>query len=245
MLQKKKTGTGGGIELKFEGFHEVEKIRSYEAIVEQFVKMIASGQIKPGEQLLPERELASKLSISRTILREAFRVLESMGIIESRIGSGRYVRKADLSYHRLAEGQEHLALYLNFLEARTYIEVGIVELAAIRATKEDLERIMETFNVELNEKNFISHDTNYHLALSKAAHNPVFEWTMSSQLFSIYFTGVLGVYEPSRWKDMTIEHIEVFKAIEKHDSEKAKQEMLKHLQHVKENIIKVSKAKRL
>ncbi len=226
--------------MEFKGFQEIEKIRSYEAIVEQFVKMIVSGQIKPGEQLLPERELATQFSISRTILREAFRVLESMGIIESRIGSGRYVRKADVSLLGLSEGQEHLALYLNFMEARTYIEVGTAELAALRASEEDIERIRRTVDNELNERNFVKGDTDYHLALSVAAHNPVLEWIMGSQLFSIYFTGIMGAYEPSRWKDITAEHYAVFEAIKNRDPARAKSEMLRHLEHVRENIIKVA-----
>ena len=129
----------------FLDFEEIEKERSYETIVKQFIRMIAFGQIKPGEQLMPERELANKLSVSRTILREAFRVLESMGIIESRIGSGRYVRKTDASLLGLSEGQEHIALYLNFLEARCYIELGVAELASIRATEEDLENMQKNF----------------------------------------------------------------------------------------------------
>lgn len=226
-------------------YQELEKTRSYEVIVEQFVKLIASGQLKPGEQLLPERELATKFSVSRTILREAFRVLESMGLIESRIGSGRYIRTTDpgaLEALDLREGQEHLALYLSFLEARKYIEMGTVELAALRATPEDLERIRQTVDVELTETNFIKVDTAYHLALSMGAHNSVLERIMGSQLFTIYFTGIWGSHTPSqRWNEISREHRAIFEAIKAHDPEKAKTMMLTHLNNVRDNILRLSR----
>lgn len=220
-------------------FEEIEKLRSYEKVVQQFVSMIASGQLKPGDRLLPERELASRLSISRAVLREAFRVMESLGIIESRIGSGRYLPKADINLFGLSEGQEHLALYLSFMEARSYIEAGTVELAAKRATGEDLERIKKAVSVEISRENFIKSDTEFHLAITAASHNSVLDWIMGSQLFSIYFTGVWGSEDPNRWKQISEEHRAIYEAIKKKNAEEAKGAILYHLERVKDNIIKV------
>lgn len=221
-------------------YKEVEKVRSYEKVVQQFVSLIASGQLKPGDRLLPERELAIKFSISRAVLREAFRVMESLGIIESRIGSGRYLQKADVNLFGLNEGQEHLALYLSFMEARSYIEAGTVELAARRATREDLEKIERAVSVEINRENFIECDTNFHLAITSAAHNSVLEWIMGSQLFSIYFTGVWGAGDPNRWKHISKEHFAIYEAIKRKDAEEAKKAIFHHLERVKDNIIKVN-----
>ena len=223
------------------GFKVIDKERSYEKVVHQFVDMIASGQLKPGDKLLPERELAARMEISRAVLREAFRVMESLGIIESRIGSGRYLPRADINLFGLSEGQEHLALYLSFMEARSYIEVGTAELAARRAAAEDLDRIKKAVQVEINQENFIKCDSEFHLSISAAAHNSVLEWVMGSQLFSIYFTGVWGSGSPDRWKQISQEHLAIYQAIKNKDPGESKKAVLYHLQKVKDNIVKISK----
>ena len=171
-------------------FNKIKKVRAYENVVEQIIRMITSGQIKPGEKLPSERELSAKLDISRSILRESFRVMESLGIIKSVTGSGRYLREADAKVFGLAEGQEHLALYLSFMQARTVIEVGTVTLACINAQEADLDRLKQAAEVTLTAENFFHADTAFHIAIASASKNPVLEWVMSSQLFSIYFNAI-------------------------------------------------------
>ncbi len=68
-------------------FKEIAHIRLYESVMEQIMNLLKNKELKPGDQLPPERELAEKFSISRGSLREAFRVLESRGLIE-RTSSG-------------------------------------------------------------------------------------------------------------------------------------------------------------
>jgi GntR family transcriptional repressor for pyruvate dehydrogenase complex len=53
--------------------------------------LVESGQLKPGERLPPERELAEKLGMSRTVIREAFRALEATGVVEAHVGRGRFI----------------------------------------------------------------------------------------------------------------------------------------------------------
>lgn len=57
----------------------LKKKRLYEEIVDQILQLIHSGELKPGDRLPPERELAEQLNVSRTAIREAMRALESMG----------------------------------------------------------------------------------------------------------------------------------------------------------------------
>ena len=65
-------------------FKEITPIRLYESAIEQIMDLIRNRELKPGDKLPPERELAEKFSISRGSLREAFRVLESRGLIKSK-----------------------------------------------------------------------------------------------------------------------------------------------------------------
>ena len=73
-------------------FKKIIPIRLYENAIEQIMDLVKRSELKPGDKLPPERELAKKLSISRNSLREAFRVLESRGLIKSKPGGGRYIR---------------------------------------------------------------------------------------------------------------------------------------------------------
>ena len=76
-------------------FETVRKVRRYEQVAEQIRRLITDGTLKPGDLLPPERELAVKLGVGRSSIRDAVRTLEVMGILEPRQGHGTVVR--DLS----------------------------------------------------------------------------------------------------------------------------------------------------
>jgi len=65
--------------------------RSFEPIVDQFLQRIHDGQLRPGERLDTERELAAQFGVSRGVIREAIKVLVALGLVESRQGSGTYI----------------------------------------------------------------------------------------------------------------------------------------------------------
>src|ERR1700693_3227398 len=76
-------------------FETVRKVRRYEQVADQIRKLVSDGTLKPGDLLPPERELAAKLGVGRSSIRDAVRTLEVMGILEARQGHGTVVR--DLS----------------------------------------------------------------------------------------------------------------------------------------------------
>jgi GntR family transcriptional repressor for pyruvate dehydrogenase complex len=69
-------------------FKPVKAKRLYEEVLEQIRELIAGGELKPGDRLMSERELADRLEVSRPSVREAIRSLEMMGFIEIRRGDG-------------------------------------------------------------------------------------------------------------------------------------------------------------
>jgi GntR family transcriptional repressor for pyruvate dehydrogenase complex len=130
-------------------FREITPIRLYESVIEQIMNLIKNNKLKPGDKLPPERELAGRLSISRGSLREAFRVLESRGIIKSKPGGGRYIREIRKNGHNNTENiilSLEKSSILELLEAREIFEVKIVKLTAQKATAEDIELIEEALN---------------------------------------------------------------------------------------------------
>ncbi len=70
-----------------------KRTRLYRDIVAQIRQLIQDGSLAPGDQLLPERQLAEKLGVSRSALREALTALDSMGMIDITPGGGAYIKK--------------------------------------------------------------------------------------------------------------------------------------------------------
>ena len=122
-------------------FHAVRKSRLPREIVAQFRDMIASGHLKPGDRLPPERELAHSLDVGRCALREAVRVLESFGLVDVRPGEGTFLREDEAAR---TSGQPSfgflsaLSTQRNLLEVRRLLAPGLAGLAARRATADDL-----------------------------------------------------------------------------------------------------------
>ena len=157
----------------------VKSTRIYEEIVRQVKQLIADGQLKSGDRLPPERDLAEKFMVSRTSVREALRALaEPRARSRSGPGKGAFVR--DVSVETLIEP---LALVIlphreavgELFEARRLLEPAIAALAARRATREEIaemERILEEQAKEVAAgRTGHAQDTALHAAIANSAHN--------------------------------------------------------------------------
>ncbi|NLX85379.1 MAG: FadR family transcriptional regulator, partial [Synergistaceae bacterium] len=112
--------------------------RIYEKVVEKLKESISSGEILPGDPLPSERQLMDNFGVSRSSLREAFRVMELLGLIESVPGKGRFVRYPK----SVAEDEKNIRLedsaVLELMEARRVLDPAIAAASAMRATSSDL-----------------------------------------------------------------------------------------------------------
>ena len=116
--------------------------RIYEKVVEKLKGEIAAGNILPGDPLPSERQLMDTFGVSRSSLREAFRVMELLGLIESIPGKGRFVRHPrTISADRSTIQLEDSAI-LELMEARRILDPAIAGESAMRATPSDLTRIL-------------------------------------------------------------------------------------------------------
>lgn len=105
---------------------------------------LLAGTLRPGDRLVPERELAAQLGVSRPIVREALRALTALGIVEVRGRSGTVVREPDVTvlndFFAFALSQRaHLAE--DVMQARIAVECQAIRLACERATVLDLQRL--------------------------------------------------------------------------------------------------------
>src|SRR5690606_1055893 len=115
---------------------------------------VASGKLKKGDKLPPERELAKQFGVSRLAIREALRSLENAGLISLQRGpkGGAFIQ--DSSDQKMTEFMQDMldmgTITLSDLtEARIFILASVARLACERATQEDLAQLEE--NVKLNE----------------------------------------------------------------------------------------------
>ena len=228
-------------------FKEITPVRLYESAIEQIMDLVKRSELKPGDKLPPERKLAEKLSISRNSLREAFRVLESRGLIKSKAGGGRYVREIRKNGYSNTENiilSLEKSSILELLEAREIFEVKIAKIAAQRATVEDTELIEQVLNKmneeeELKDEKKTESDTEFHLAIARASHNFVFTNIIRLHLDLLKGTREKTQQIPGRREERWREHQAILQAIKEHDSKKAGEAMLKHLRNVREVLVNI------
>jgi GntR family transcriptional repressor for pyruvate dehydrogenase complex len=164
----------------------VTRIRRTSATDEVFKALhglILSGELKPGDRLPSQRELAERLDVSRSTLREAIHKLVALGMVTPKQGVGTtVVEDADpLRYMRSLE--DHFLLdgvsARDFLEARMVIETAVARLAVQRAEEEqrsfleDLLRRQERAAAQGDMEEFSRLDTEFHLTLARASGNRV------------------------------------------------------------------------
>ncbi len=150
-----------------------------EQVVARVFELIKREELKPGNRLPPERELAKDLGISRLSLRSGLSSLISMGVLRSRQGAGTFIADGppvlDSEPLRLLAAL-HGFSFENMFETRSVLEVGAAGFAAERATGEQLatmsEEIAEMFANLENPQQFLVHDINFHRAVAAASNNP-------------------------------------------------------------------------
>lgn len=142
-------------------------------------QMISSGALQPGQKFPPESELCARLAVSRSSLREAVRVLDTLGVIEVRHGSGTYVSRLDpadvVRGFSLTVDLLPLEGLLQLFEIRRVLEGNAAAQAAARAS-EDLVARLTALCDEMEASDDVSTvaelDDRFHEAICMAAGNP-------------------------------------------------------------------------
>jgi GntR family transcriptional repressor for pyruvate dehydrogenase complex len=217
--------------------------RLYEQIIEQIEGSILAGELKPGDQLPAERELAQRFGVSRTAVREAVKALREKGLVEAFSGRGTFITNGTSQAIRQSldlmmkisqpDGGVHLA------EMRLILEPGIAALAATRVEEQHVTAMREAIAVmdgaRQNPDAFIEADLDFHLALAEAAANPLILSLLDS---------IVGLLREQRMRIFNVEggpergqfhHKRILAAIESRDPEKAREAMQAHLEQVRED----------
>ncbi len=178
----------------------IKRTKLYEEVVNRMLEMIKTNNMKAGEKLQSEKELASIFGVSRMAIREALSALQSAGVIEVRHGSGIYLRDINdqltnpISIKLLA-GKENL---LNILELRKGLESEAAYLTAIRANQvhvKRLEEILQQMDSEISTGGTAAEeDFKFHRALVRATGNPVFAKVFDT-IGNVFYEGLKSSHE--------------------------------------------------
>lgn len=209
---------------------------------------IANGSLKAGDRLPSERDIAKQLGVSRTVVREALKSLEAMGYVESISGGGTFVKQVSLN-NVIAPLSSMLSsnnkLLLELIEFRKLLEAQTASLAAQRVNEETASAIKDAIQrmkheVSLGGTGEIN-DSDFHLAVAKAAGNEALEiiWSMCKDLLQYTVTTTLKVKDQP--KRAIEDHEKIAGAIFDHDSNSAVLMMQEHLEKAYRNAQSVVK----
>lgn len=133
------------------GLHSVAQGRVAERVVTEIRAYITANGLQPGHKLPPERVFIERLGVGRSSLREALRVLTTIGLIEVRHGDGMYVSATPDAWNSSAaaifDATEEHALR-NLIETRLGVELAATIAATTRATDEDLDQLQLFLDTE-------------------------------------------------------------------------------------------------
>lgn len=223
-------------------YQPIARRKTYQLVAEQLIELIGSRRLKPGDVLPPERELVESYGVGRSSVREALRMLESRGLIQSR-GNGSFAvaelrNLLDRSLDLLLTVDE--ADYTELFEVRRILEGEAAALAASRRTKPDLEQIGEIVDdMERglpSEERFITADLHFHMAVAEATRNRVIVHLMHA-IRSLLQRSLASSYHIEGSPERAIEmHRLILEAIAGRRPEEARQLMQEHVARVERDI---------
>jgi len=208
------------------------RLSAAEAVFNAIRGAIESGKLAVGDKLNSEAALAQEYGVSRSVIREALRSCNALGLTVTRTGRGTFV-VADHVANDLVLGQ-FSARDLN--EARPHIEVPAAGLAAERRTAEDLDilrAMVASMAVETDPEAWVVLDSGFHAAIARASGNKVFESVVADIRDALtHQSETLNLVTEDRQHASNEEHQRILDAIESGSAPDASAAMSAHLRAV-------------
>ncbi|EPO5274573.1 FadR/GntR family transcriptional regulator [Citrobacter braakii] len=213
------------------------------------LQLIMKEKLVAGMAVPSEMQLIQDLGVSRGVVREAYRSLAALGILEIQSGKLPTIKKIDTNVLQLiinfAVITEQVT-HKDILAVRRHLEMGCVHLAAINGKEEDFEKLREEMRlIKENFKDvddFISHDLQFHFILSRASGNTLLSILLQSlheQLMTSMRAGLVA--QSKKEKEYEIKIIELHQricdAVCTRDPERAVQAMAEHFENAIDALI--------
>src|SRR5579863_1292888 len=217
----------------------IERNSVADQVAKKILDLVRTGNLKPGDQLPPERDLAQMLQVSRPSLREAMRGLQILGVVKSRQGGGAYISSLDaadllgpLQFLITLNAQNVHALY----EARVLIDGGIGRMAAMRLSTADINRLQAIVGVQrgllADPIGFRVSDLEFHRTIMESTDNPF----LVRVSHSLYVLGMeyrrVASEIPGVLRQSLADHEEIVEAFARRDPDAAEKAMVTHMRNV-------------
>jgi GntR family transcriptional repressor for pyruvate dehydrogenase complex len=221
----------------------IRRSRLYQDIVTQIESLLEKGELRPGDQLPPERALAEQFQVSRASVREALRSLELLGVVETHAGGGTFVRRTapeDLARplsNLIARGHT----ISDVIEVRGLLEPAIAAAAAKHVTADELAEL-RTILAEQDHKvasgePYGEEDLRFHELIGQAARNDLLT-TMLGVIWDVLRSSREQWLQTNQRAHASIDaHRRILGALESHDPEAARAAAAEHIHAVGEGIL--------
>jgi GntR family transcriptional repressor for pyruvate dehydrogenase complex len=225
----------------------VRRDRLYQGIVSQIEGLLERGELKPGDQLPPERQLAEQFQVSRASVREALRSLELLGIVETRAGGGTFVRQAQPD--DLARPLQSLITrghtLTDVIDVRGLIEPAVAERAAQNITPNELGELRQIIAAQERKvaagEPYVEEDTRFHEIIGTAARNELLV-TVLGVIWDVLRASREEWLLTEKRAHASIEaHRRILAALEQHDAAAARSAAADHIHAVGEGILRLLK----
>lgn len=213
-------------------------VRLSDQVAERLFVEIRAGRLVSGDKIPTEAALVERFSVSRTVVREAVSRLKSLDLVESRQGSGVYVKSR--GFTPLSFDAKHAAskqAVVQMVEVRRALEAEVAALAAQRRTQTDIKRIRNAMadidQAVLRNGDGVNEDVKFHRAIADAARNPFLIGTLEYLgQFLHLATRVTRANEARRTdfaKQVSGEHDHIVRAIAAGDATAARKAATQHM----------------
>jgi DNA-binding FadR family transcriptional regulator len=218
----------------------IPRRKLYQEVLDRLLARIRAGEFEPGAQLPSERALMEAYGVGRPAVREALQTLERMGLVSITHGERAKVlapdahsvigQIADITRHMLSSSAQTLE---HLKEARVFFEVGMVRMAAQKATKADVEALrcaLDEHRESLADlPQFLAKDMAFHRTIAAVSRNPIYV-ALAQAMFEWLAQFHADVVRAPGLEQLTIaEHTRIFERIAARDPEGAAKAMTAHL----------------
>jgi GntR family transcriptional repressor for pyruvate dehydrogenase complex len=214
----------------------LERSRLYEDVGERLGEFVRESGMEPGDQFPAERDLARRLHVSRTSVRQSFVVLQALGFVDVRHGEGAFLRRTRGFGDSLTKLLERRRRLPDVLEAREALEVKLAELAAAHWAKDDLHAMkaaVAQMEGEIAAGGIGTEgDAAFHHAIAIAARNEILLHLIDAMADVIQESRIESLSEPGRPPRSLEAHRRILAAIEARSTELAADAMKQHLRVV-------------
>jgi GntR family transcriptional repressor for pyruvate dehydrogenase complex len=217
----------------------IKKTRIPEEIADRIRRLILDATFEPGRALPSERVLARRFGVSRGSVRDAFRILEVLGLLEMRQGQGTFPR--ELSVDRLVAPLATVLAYRRdlqdeLMDVRRMFEPAVAREAARRATDDDvaaLEGVLSAQRRKLGTgQSAILEDTAFHAALARATRNRIVVHIMETLNDLLVESRKLTLQQKGRPERSLAGHEAIVAAVRHRDCDAAAGAMQRHIDQI-------------